>query len=316
MGLPKQVTEALKEVETIESQLHAPAPAEAPAAQPVEPSEAPPAVAEPAPAAPAPAPVAVDDDGKWEQRYRTLKGMYDAEVPRLHAQVKELTAGVTQLQAQLAQAVEQQKQQPKAAPPQSLVTEEDVEAFGSDLIEVQRKVAREVAAEALVELDQLRAENASLREQVNRTGAQVAEATFDQQLHRLVPDFAELNNDPKWIAWLDEIDPILRGPRRVVAQEALSRGDAAGVAYYVDLFRKGTAPAVKSDKAAELERQIQPRRSSSATAPVSQGATYTSAQISEMFARAARLGATGQVDEARKLEAEIDAAYMEGRVSD
>lgn len=315
MGLPKQVTEALKEVETIESQLRAPAEAEAPAAQPVEPSETPPAVAEPAPAAPAPAPVAGEDDGKWEQRYRTLKGMYDAEVPRLHAQVKELTAGVSHLQAQLAQATEQQRQ-PKAAAPQSLVTDEDVEAFGSDLIEVQRKVAREVAAEALAELDQLRAENVSLREQVNKTGAQVAEATFDQQLHRLVPDFAELNNDPKWIAWLDEIDPILRGPRRVVAQEALSRGDAAGVAYYVDLFRKGATPAGKADKAAELERQIQPRRSSSAATPASQGAMYTSAQVGEMFARAARLGATGQVDEARKLEAEIDAAYMEGRVTD
>lgn len=314
MGLPRQVTETIKELEALEVQLQKPADA-APAAQEGQPAPTPPATVEPAAAVPAPAAAPAEDDGKWEQRYRTLKGMYDAEVPQLHAQVRELTASVSQLQAQLAAAA---TPAPAPAPTASLVTDEDVEAFGADLIEVQRKVAREVAAETRGDLDKLRAENAALREQVGRTGAQVAENTFDQQLHRLVPDFAELNNDPKWIAWLDEIDPILRGPRRVVAQDALSRGDVAGVAYYVDMFRNSSAPtnAAKGDKAAELERQIQPRRSSSAAAPAGQGSQYSSAQIGEMFARAARLSATGNIDEARKLEAEIDAAYTEGRVID
>lgn len=319
MALPRQVEAQLKEIEAIEKQLQAPAePAPAavepaPAAQQNE--TAPTTAAESAPttavAEPAPAPA---EDPKWEQRYKTLKGMYDAEVPRLHAQVKELTAAIAQLQAQQAPAA------PAPAPAtQKLVTDEDVQAFGEDLIEVQRKVAREVAAEFRTEIDALKAQNAQLQQQLGQTGQQVAETSFDQRLHRLVPDFSALNDDPRWIAWLDEVDPMLRGPRRIAAQEALNRGDAEGVAHYVDLFRQSIAPAAQpapaADKAAELERQIQPRRAAGNGAPAPQGKLYTAANISEMFGRAARLSASGQIDEARKLEAEIDAAYMEGRVT-
>ena len=320
MALPRQVEEQLKEIEAYEKQLQTaatdPAPAvstPAPAAQPTDPAPAPAAVTDPAPAVPAPAPAPAEEP-KWEQRYKTLKGMYDADVPRLYAQVKELTDAIAQLQARPAPA-------PAPAPAgEKLVTDEDVQAFGEDLIAVQRKVAREVAAEFRPELDAVKAENAKLREQLGQTGAQVAEASFDQRLHRLVPDFAALNDDPRWIAWLDEVDPLLRGPRRIVAQEALNRGDAEGVAHYVDLFRKSITPAPAPDdaaaaKAAELERQIQPRRAAGNGAPAPQGKTYTSAHITDMFSRAARLSASGQHDEARKLEAEIDAAYTEGRVT-
>jgi hypothetical protein len=34
-----------------------------------------------------------------------------------------------------------------------------------------------------------------------------------------------------------------------------------------------------------------------------------------MFQKAAKLGSSGKLDEAKKLEAEIDAAYMQGRVT-
>lgn len=318
MALPRQVEAQLRELEALEKQLteaQNPAPAD-PAPTPAEPPQDPqPAPTEPKPVEPTPTPTEpVVAEEKWEQKYKTLKGMYDAEVPRLHADLRELKAQVDSLR----KASETKPVEPaKPAIPERLVTDADVEAFGSDLIEVQRKVAREVAAEFRGELDAMRAENEKLREQLTNTGTQVSEASFEQRLYRMVPDFETVNADPKWIAWLNEVDPLLRAPRATVAQQAFNRGDAEGVAHYVAMFKQSVAPVEPAaDKTEELERQIQPNRSATSAPPTSQkGKVYTNADIEKMFRKATDLGVKGRVEEAKKLEAEIDAAFMEGRVT-
>jgi hypothetical protein len=232
----------------------------------------------------------------------------------LHADIRELKSQMESLR----KSAETTKTEPKQpAQPTKLVTDEDVQAFGEDLIEVQRKVAREVAAEFRSELDAMKAENDKLREQLTATGNQVSEATFEQRLHRLVPDFDAVNADPKWIAWLNEVDPLLRGPRMTVAQDAFNRGDAESVAHYIGMFKSTIAPVEPvNDKATEIELQVQPKRTASTAAPTStKGKTYSTADIDKMFKRVADLGNRGQLEEARKLEAEIDAAYMQGRVT-
>ena len=320
MALPKQVEAQLRELEQIERQLaesQNPAPAD-PEPQPTENPPADPPT--PEPTEPEPKPVdskptptepAVAEE-TWQSRYIALKGKYDAEVPRLHADLREFKA---QLET-LRKAVETKPvDTKKPAVAEKLVTDADVQAFGEDLIEVQRKVAREVAAEFRSELDAMKAENEKLREQLNTTGSQVSEASFEQRLYRMVPDFQEVNADPRWINWLNEVDPLLRAPRKTVAQEAFNHGDAEAVAHYVGMFKSSITPLEPvNDKAAELEKQIQPKRSA-ATAPVSpQARIYTDAQIQKMFQKSVELGSRGQRDEAAKLEAEIDAAYREGRV--
>lgn len=318
MALPRQVEAQLRELEALEKQLaegQNPAPAD-PDPQPAEPPQDPqPQPAEPKPVEPTPTPTEpIVAEETWQQKYKTLKGMYDAEVPRLHADLRELKGQVDSLRkASETKPVEPAK--PVAAT--KLVTDADVEAFGQDLIEVQRKVAREVASEFRGELDAMRAENEKLREQLTSTGTQVSEASFEQRLYRMVPDFEAVNADPKWIAWLNEVDPLLRAPRSSVAQQAFNRGDAEGVAHYVAMFKQTVAPVEqKADKTEELERQLQPNRGATSAPPTSQkGKVYTNADIEKMFRKAADLGTKGQTDAAKKLEAEIDAAFMEGRVT-
>jgi hypothetical protein len=323
MALPKQVEAQLKELEALEKQL-----SEGQQQQPVEPTEPAPAPTEPTePATPEPAPTEPVEstpkpvepqpqEEKWEQKYKTLKGMYDAEVPRLHAQLKELKA---EMESFRKAAETKPVEQPKPAAKEKLVTDEDVQAFGADLIEVQRKVAREVAMEFRADLDAMKAENDELRKMLAQTGTQVSEATFEQRLHRLVPDFDEVNLDPKWVEWLNEVDPLLRAPRKSIAQQAFNNGDAEGVAHYVKLFKQSIEPAAEPSKAkakTELERQIQPTRSAATAQSASpKGRIYTNADVQAMFNKAALLGAQGKLEEARKLEAEIDAAYMDGRVT-
>lgn len=323
MALPKQVEEQLRQLEEIEKQLEAAKvpkesasneeTLEAPSAQ-AEQQDPPKAEDPPSPAETKPEkstePVVAEDT--WQQKYKTLKGMYDAEVPRLHAQVKELTAQMARLQSAVDKPAAKEPDRPT-----KLVTDADVQTFGEDLIEVQRKVAREVAMEFRAEIDALKADNEKLREQLNTTGSQVIESTFEQRLHRMVPDFDKVNIDPKWVEWLNEYDPILRGPRKLVAQEAFNRGDAEAVADYVKMFKQTIAPVEPSkSKTEELERQIQPRRAATGTGqPAPKGKTYTNKEVERMFRQAADLGARGKLEEARKLEAEIDAAYVDGRVT-
>lgn len=302
MGMPKQVEQQLKELEEMEKQLQAPQPEEtASADEPVQEAEAPTVESTPVPQA---------ETVDWEQRYRTLAGKYDAEVPRLHAQVKELSG---QIQALMQQA--EQARAPDPGTPSQLVTDKDREAFGEDLIDLQRRVAQEVATKYAKQLDAYEAKIAAMEQRLMQTGSQVGEMTFEQRLYRAVPDFEQVNADPKWVAWLDEYDPILRAPRRAVAQRAFEQGDAEGVAHYVSLFRSGAAPK-QDTRQAELSRQVTPSRASGGTGqPVQQGKTYSMSQWTKLFDQVAMFNAQGKYDDANKLEAELTAAMTQGRVS-
>jgi len=319
MALPKQVEQQLKEIEALEKQLlgeTSPEPTEMapdpePQAEPQDPTTE--AIPETKPAENKTAEV---KEETWQQKYKTLQGMYDAEVPRLHAQVKELQNYVGQLRQQMDAKPDPAPTQSTPAPRESLVTDDEVEAFGKDLIDVQRKVAREVSMEFRAELDALKAENSELRKQMQQTGNQVGEVSFEQRLYHTVPDWSALNNDPKWIAWLDEFDPMLRAPRRAAAQGAYNANDVEAVAYYVKMFKDANSTPQNDARQAELERQVQPTRNASAQTPVSQkGKTYTTRDVEKMFLKLKDLNIAHKYDDAKKLEAEIDAAYMEGRVT-
>jgi hypothetical protein len=101
-----------------------------------------------------------------------------------------------------------------------------------------------------------------------------------------------------------------------VAQDAFNKGDVAGVAHYVAMFKQTLAPVEPTkSKTEELERQIQPNRTTTATNAVQPtGKILTNKDVEGMFQKAADLSARGKLEEARKLEAEIDLAYMENRV--
>ena len=75
------------------------------------------------------------------QKYKTLQGMYNAEVPRLHQQNREMQQRVQQMEQLLASMT---AVQPSAAPvtAEKLVTDQDVADYGESL-DVMRKVTRE-----------------------------------------------------------------------------------------------------------------------------------------------------------------------------
>lgn len=315
MSLPKQVQKQLQEVEEMERQLKPAEPEKteehevSPEPQPQpEPEATPTQKVEPTPETP-------KEDPKWEQKYRTLDGMYRAEVPRLHEQVRELTAKLDDALSKLEAATKPAKQ---AEPEEPLVSDKDVEAFGGDLIDVQRRVAKEVFREYVsplqAELAKRDEKIAELEKKLGTTEGAVTTLTFEQRLNLAIPDFAQINSDPKWIEWLDEIDGLSGEPRRAFAEYVYNTGNVEKLKLVVDLFKAQTAAPAKPNVAKELERQVQPTRAT-ASAPVTDGKRYyTEAEIAAQFNKVRQLNIQGKYEEAAKLELELSNAYVEGRV--
>lgn len=322
MAIPKQVQQDMEELEAYEKQL---------GAQP-EGSETPETTLEtPKPADPPETPTHAEPEVKvveakkpdeWEHKYRTLEGKYTAEVPRLHAQNKELVAELQVVKQQIEAL--KQAPAPKAPTPETLVTEKDVQEYGAELIDVQRRVAREVMRDAVAplhdELKQRDTKIAELEQRLQKNSGAVATMSFDQQLARDIPDFQAINTDPKWIEWLDSEDPYTGEPRRSFADFVYNNGDVAKLKRVVEQY-KGTTSANPADverqkRQTELERQVTPTRTNSPSVdPKTAGtALYTEAQMQQLFNKVRDLNRANKYDEAAKLEDELSAAYVEGRV--
>lgn len=316
MALPKQVQAQIAEIEAYEKALEAqqaPQPEELDTeAEVVAEVEASPEPEEAKPADTSPTDV---EDETYKQKYKTLMGKYDAEVPRLHQQVKEMTEVTKQLQEELkALKVEPTKSKEKV----SLVTDADRAEFGEELLDVQRRVAQEVSQEYEGRLEQQDAVIKNLQEELAKTGSQVGEVGFSQRLNQAVPDFPQIDNDERWVAWLNEHDPMLRGPRRVQAQQAFDAGDVEAIAHYVSMWKETlAAPTEAKPNQVELEKQVAPNRSANSVR--TQSATqnsklYSPKDMDRAWNKVRTLNTRGQYAEAEKLEADLTAAYMEGRV--
>ena len=334
MALPKQIQAQLDEVEALEKQL-----AQGEETETIEPTE----VKEKKTSKKAKAkdtkvdmtevpvqreePVAVEaepaDDipeevsDSFKQKYSTLKGKYDAEVPRLHQQVRELSEQMNAIREEAVTAEKVKSEKPKERV--SYVTDADRDEYGDDLIDFQRRVAKEQAQEFEGRFEQQAKVIEELQSKISNTDSQVGEQGFTQRLNALVPGFDQLDNDERWVSWLNEYDPMSRGPRRDQAQAAFNAGDAEAIAHYVSLFNGSVNPVKdsKGDRQKELEKQVSPNRSASTASTKSAGQSdkiYSAASSEKAWTKIRALNTNGKYEEAEKLEAELTVAYMEGRV--
>jgi len=260
-------------------------------------------------------PVEVPDE-TWAQKYYTLKGMYDAEVPRLHSDLREMKAQMQQLLAEQAAAKVAKPAEEK--PVSSLITDEDKEAFGPDLIDLidratESKVStlREREAELVNEIKELKGKlgNVTERQVVSEKDRFLAGLT--QQ----VPDWEVLNVDQGFLNWLQQVDPVYGIPKHVALTTAYENSDVARVAAIFNAYKQSLPPAPVANKnQQELQRQVAPTRTRSTTTPADQSdkPIWTSDSIEEFYTDWRR----GVYDdaEAASMEKQIHAAIAEGRV--
>lgn len=228
---------------------------EVPPQTPVQPPPAPaldpepPPEQEPGPTAvepPAPAP---DED--WKQKFLTLQGKYDAEVPGLNAELRTIRRELAQAQAQ----IEGLRKAPEPAPAPVVdndpdaqpLTKEEIEDLGPDLVRYVNRMAKVVAKDTVAKLT---GEITKLRNTVDAVTGTVGKVETNQlfvQLDKeLGQDWRKQNDDPGFNLWLRQIDPFTGVSRQTLLDNAVLAKDTGRV---VALFRGYTAPAVASSPA-------------------------------------------------------------------
>ena len=247
------------------------------------------------------APASAEGDDKWEARFKTLSGKYNAEVPRLHAAIKERDAKLNSL----TEEVEALKAK-LTTPQEKLVKPEEVAEFGEPLVDLIRRAAREEVQAKDNEIKELKSKLESLA----GTTAATTEVSFYDRLAAQVPDWQTINEDAEFHAWLGEVDDLTGFQRQDILSQAEEKRDADRVARLFKAFKK-----VQQDKSADsrtsLEEQVAPEATRTPQAPKGKK-LWTRNEIAAFYA-ADRRGEYTE-EQAAAIDAEIQLAIREKRV--
>jgi hypothetical protein len=169
------------------------------------------------------------------------------------------------------------------------LTEQDVQNYGTDLIDVTQRAALHAVAP---ELQQIKQQNAELQRQLSIE----ARRNLDARVERAVPNFREVDRDPRWLQWLAGTDALTGRSRQQLLNDAIASTDANRVAMFFRRFQQ-EAGSVQAPAAA-------PGRARSAPSgkPV-----YSHTQIAEFYSQHRK-------GEWARLEADFFTAQREGRV--
>jgi hypothetical protein len=256
-----------------------------------------------------------NDADYWRSRATSMHGIAQAQAQELHElrnQVSALTTEIKNLQVK--------PEAPQQADP--LVTDKDVETFGSDLIDLQERVAKKALAEARTELKGIIDQQAEYIKQleakvgvVNQQVSANAQDRFYNDLAKQVPDWEQINGDQRFLEWLGETDQMSGVSRQAYLDDAANRMDLARVAAIFNAFKQTVVPAtqpVNQSRKSELERQVAPSKSKAAAPTETGKRIWTKAEFER--AMDPRYTKHMSADEAAKLETELDLAVAEGRV--
>ena len=333
MSIPKQVQKQSEEVQELYKQINGET-EEAQATAEAAPEEAVNDVAEPTTSdsveeqAPQSEPQEQTESGDqepkqddWQQKYRSLQGMYNADVPRLNAENRDLSSRVSQLEGLLSTMQAPAQQTPVQS--EKLITDDDVKEYG-DSIAVMRKAAREEVAQEIAQLRQQVGQLQGVLPQVQQVQAQqkkTGEQTFWSTIASEVPNWNDINNDPDFQSWLLAIDPLTGISRQTYLEDAQKNLDASRV---VNFFRTwegengktNTAQVDRTAQQSQLQKQVAPGRSRNNGVKASgQNRTYTPNDIQEFYSDVRKGKYKGRDDERGRIERDIFAAQQEGRIN-
>lgn len=332
MGIPKQVQKQSEEVqelykelnsETETAQVEKTEATEVPVEQPIEQTSD--SVEDQAPKSETQEQVESDAQPKesWEQKYKTLQGMYNADVPRLNAKNREVSARVSQLE-QLLSTMQQSTKPEEPVSTDPLITDADMKEYG-DSIDVMRRAAREEVNAANGRIAQLEKTIQQLQgfvPQVQQVQAQQqasSEQAFWSGLSNEVPNWQDINDNADFQSWLLSIDPLTGISRQTYLEDAQKNLDTRRVASFFAAWEKEfgtpeTARENRSNSNSQLEKQVAPGRGRSGKPASQESKNYSPADIQKFFEDVRKGKFKGREEERGRMERDIFSAQREGRI--
>ena len=349
MALPTAVQKQVDEANALHDQIYdaegkAKSPA-APAATPPEGEQPPPTAPEgEAPAAPAqlelapdappaaaPAPAAAPEPKTepWEQRYNSLKGRFDADSRTMRTQIEGLTEQVRSLNTALAsQAPAPAPDVPPTPDIKRLLSTEEVEEYGEELIDVVQRAAQEVMQPTL---DKLTKENTDLKAQMGQVSSSVVKSERQLLLDGLdgqVTGWREVNTSPEYLQWLQAADPYSGEQRHALLKHAFESNNLARVAAFFKGYLSESAvltaagqqqaPPARTPQV-RMDTLVAPGAPRQGSTPTQEGhkRQWTQAQIATFYREKTAGKYRGDVaaKKGAQLEADIFLAQREGRIT-
>lgn len=319
--IPKAVRDRAAAVDALYSQTSSePTTPPTDAQVPTDQAVSPPTAAPPAPVA-SPSPEELDENSNtWKSRALSKEGRDRAALEQANRDLGELQE---RYYNEVARSQQSQRRAPPRQPAPRYLTQEDEQNYGRDLIDVAQRAAREAIEPKLMSLEQ---KNEMLRRQL----AKEQRRSMDQTVEMLVPDYREIDRNPRWHRWLLGIDVLSGRVRQTLLNEAISAGNAPRAASFFKSFlaeevatgHVESAPvsqpaAAPREPAISLTSLAAPGRARPATGgPASLPADkpiYTRALIAQLYEQHRKGAYTGREAEWARLEADFFAAQKEGR---
>lgn len=238
----------------------------------------------------------------WEHRYKVLSGKYNAEVPRLAAENRDLKGRLGNLEEMVKSL--------KEAPPaqrESLVKPEEVEEYGDGLVDLIRRAARDEIASKDAEINELRVKLDTFQNTANKS----VEINFYDDLANRVPDWVSINDDETFLKWLEEYDELTGQRRQDLLSQAEGERDARRVAnFFLTWKRQNETRQATANR--KLEAQAVPKAARAAETPSNGKRNYSRQEIADFYAKARRgeISAKDMV----AVETEIQKAMLENRI--
>jgi hypothetical protein len=244
----------------------------------------------------------------WIQRYKTLKGKYDKEVPRLHQELRQLRDENAFMRSKL-ELLEQMVIQKSQSQPSDTSEQEsgdpEIEQLKEDFPEIYRAITKllERVTKKVVTKDEIK--------QVEDKVTQATFQTFYNKLDTLVPDWRTLNEDPDFLAWLNDRDPFTGRTKLELLRLAYQEGDADRVAIFFNEYKKQRQSSPQNDLS-KLASPPRGRHPSTVVGGSTNKPFFTEEQITDFYLRKAQ----GKIPkaEADRIEREIIQASKEGRI--
>lgn len=261
---------------------------------------------------------AKEDEETYKQRYLTLKGKFDAQVPRLQQDNQRLNAIVADLQTQVKQLQDtaSANTQNNNGDDRSTIDADAFEEYGPEFSSLAKTVQI------------LQQENTRLKEQVQdlsgdfqlqrQNDSEQARQNYMGQVvshvSQLGQDFNVLNSDKKFLNWLRQFPDDEDESRHSKLLRAEEEMDLEATKKIFDEYLGKPQKSDKPKQQPNIQPDLRTTGTDSSPPKTNDKKIWTRAEISGFYAKKMKGFFRGKDEEAHAIEADIHAASGEGRI--
>jgi uncharacterized phage infection (PIP) family protein YhgE len=264
----------------------------------------------------------------WKKRYIGYKSSTDKTIRDLRLEVHDYHDRFKALEAKYNNLVEQYTKirdeiESARDPFEGVFSQDDIDTLGPEALEAMKKAALATKVKEATdssEVTELREEINRLKkaEQERKAAARAEEddkslRDLQARLERMIPKFSQIDNDPGFGEWLNDLDEASGQLKIDLLTNAVNSRDVVGVAR----FYKEYSESLEAPKDSFMDDYITPEADAvDSVAPDGRQnkKRYHISEYEEFMDELTKGTYRGREKEAKKIELAFDKAFLEGRV--